>query len=224
MPKEPRIKGKGLRRELVVVEDPVVKRDPKFDAFTRNLRSETAHIFKHSLTKTTLELGKFSTEFKAQTADTSIPWPTLVNTALERLLEVQDLLGKMSLCLTLGVPPAAESTATSKPVILQKLLGKELNVVWKMCANFGTVFASETFGELKVYIEKFPECGDFKTALASGQMTTRMFLHRYVARIHTMLLTLGSLLEKNSDKFEAAYSEDPEKHYEKMLSKKNTFM
>lgn len=224
MPKEARIKGKGTRREIVVVEDPIVKRDPKFDAFTRDLRSEAAHIFKHSLTEATLDLGKFTTDFKRQTADMSIPWETLVNTALERLLSVQDLLGKMSLCLTLGVPPTTESTATSKAVILQKLLGAELNVVWKMCTNFGAVFTSETLAELKVFIEKNPECGDFKMALAAGTSTSRMFLHRYVSKIHVMLLTLGSLLEKNADKFEAAYSEDPEKHYESASKRKNTFL
>lgn len=224
MPKEPRSKGKGARREMVIVEEPVVKRDPKFDAFTRDLRSEAAHIFRHSLTKVTLDLGNFTTDFKRQTSDMSIPWETLVNTALERLLEVQDLLGKMSLCLTLGVPAAAESTASSRPVILQKLLGAELNVVWKMCTNFGAVFASESVADLKVFIEKIPECGDFKMALASGVSASRMFLHRYVSKIHAMLLTLGSLLEKNADKFEAAYSEDPDKHYESASKRINTFL
>lgn len=224
MPKDPRSRGKGTRREIVIVEDPVVKRDPKFEAFTREVRSEAAHIFKRHLAKETLELGKFATEFKKQAADPAVSWESMVGTALERLLKVQDLLGKMSLCLSLGVPPAAESTASSKPVLLQKLLGAELNVVWKMCANFGSVFAAETFAGIKVMIEKTPQCADLRLALTSSQTTTRMFLCKYVSKIHTMLLTLGSLLEKNSEKFATAYSDDPAKEYEAITKKKTVFL
>lgn len=208
-----------------MVEDPIVKRDPKFEEFTRELRGEAAHIFKHSLTKTTLELGEFAKDFKKQAVeDPNISWEALVEMALQRLLGVQDLLGKMSLCLSLGVPPTTESTATSKAVVMQKVLGKELNIIWKMCTSFGAVFAAETFAELKVFIEKTPECGDFKVALTAGHATTRMLLYKYVAKIHSMLLTLCSLLEKNSDKFEAAYAEDPAKHYEAASKRKSTFM
>jgi len=113
---------------------------------------------------------------------------------------VQDSLGKLMLCLKLGLPGSADPSAGFS-TRLQESLAAELQAVWKACSNTAALFTADSRAVLREQTQRHPEPEDLRIAAERAPSDMRFMATRYLRRVCELLLTLQDILAKNRDRF-----------------------
>lgn len=180
-------------------EEDLIERDPAFDEWAEGVRDDATRVLRTSLATATVRVKECSTFVESLPAEAE--WgkeaiPKIVGV----LLEVQNLLATLSLCLSLNLPSASDS-GTGFSAAIQASLAEELRSVWKSCSDLTAIFTTGSMANLRVIAtEKFSRAEDAAVALHKTTLDVRFLTVRYLVRITGLLLTLTDIVQKNGDR------------------------
>lgn len=179
-----------------------MERDAAVDAaVVAPLRAEAGEILRVRLSAQILGVMGAVSALEASAASAASMTRASLLDVVARVLAVQDTLGKLMLCLKLGLPSASDRRAGRFGTGIQASLAAELAAVWKACSNFGTLFTGDAQGVLGEEALRHPRVADHRRATEHAADDMRFMATRFLRRIGELLLTLQDILQKNRDRF-----------------------